>query len=103
MDSFTIFVLAYFGIYLVMAPFRQMLTFWGFLLRDWLARIVVSLFIVFVYNVFHTKEMTVSEVLPDQEPVPTLQLSDIMEDDLRERGVEIEMDQPVWIIGEENK
>jgi hypothetical protein len=91
MDYFSIFVLAYFGIYLVMAVPRQMLTVMGFLFRDWLARILVGLFIVFVYSLFNE----VPEVA-DVEPAPTVEISDIMIDDMKEKPLVFP---PVYIVG----
>lgn len=98
MSWLTIFVLAYFGIYLVMAPFRGLLTLWGFLFRDWPARIIVGLFIVFVYSLFQENPVARNEVLPEQQAVPTLQLSDIMIDDLKDSELHME---PVVILGQE--
>lgn len=90
MSSWHVFILAYFGIYLVMVPFRQVISFWGFLLRDWLARLVISIFIVFVYSLFQEEPLAMNEVLPEQEEVPVLDLSDIMVDDMKEMEVQME-------------
>jgi hypothetical protein len=91
MDYFSIFVLAYFGIYLLMALSRQQLTVMGFLFRDWLARILVGLFIVFVYSLFNE----VAEVA-DVEPAPTVEISDIMIDDMKDEPIVFP---PVYIVG----
>jgi hypothetical protein len=92
MDYFTIFFLAYFGIYLVMAVPRQMLTVMGFFFRDALARLVVSLFILMVYA-FFTPDEPVAEV-----EIPRLDLSDIMIDDMRDHSVTMDFTEPVFIL-----
>lgn len=91
MDYFSIFILSYFGIYLVMAVPRQMLTVMGFLFRDCLARLLVSAFAVFVYSLFNE----VAEVA-DVEPAPTVEISDIMIDDMKDKPLVFP---PVYIIG----
>jgi len=70
----------------------------NFLIRGMFGRIPVAGVFAFLYYIAQEEPVTTQEILPQQETVPHLDLSDIMTDDLKDH--EVQMD-TVYILGED--
>ena len=85
-----VFFLAYFGIYLFIAWKQETINVFAFFIGYLLIRVPIAATFAILYWLAQEEPVTMNEVLPEQKPVPTLQLSDIMTDDLKDHEVQME-------------